>query len=104
MDKYGQAHYDLEEIKGLLDDPRNRIITRSSRRGAVSLGYASDDDMVFVVKKLKKSDIFKTMQARNAPGLWQDVYHTNDKDVDLYIKLQKSACGKGVIISFKEKT
>jgi len=33
--------------------------------------------------------------------IWQDVYRTNDGNVGIYIKLQKSLDGKGVIISFK---
>ncbi len=104
MDVYGKAHYDLDEIKNLLDDPNKRLITRSSRLAAVSLGYAGDNDMVKRVKMLKKSEIYKTMESNRNPGLWQDVYITGDSsNITLYIKLQKSCDGKGVIISFKEK-
>jgi hypothetical protein len=103
LNKYGQAHYDLDEIKNLLDDPNKRIVTRASRLDAVSLGYAGPDDMVERVKLLKKTEIYKTMEAEKKPGLWQDVYVTEDCGVGLYIKLQKSCDGKGVIISFKKK-
>ena len=33
--------------------------------------------------------------------IWQDVYRSNDSEAGIYIKLQKSVDGKGVIISFK---
>ncbi|GBC60566.1 motility quorum-sensing regulator MqsR [Desulfonema ishimotonii] len=103
MQKYGVAHYDLDEIKELLDDPGTRIITRESRKGAVRLGYAGDSDMVRRVQKLRKNEIYKTMEAEKCPGLWQDVYRTSDNAFRLYIKLQKAVNGKGVIISFKER-
>lgn len=102
MNRYGIAHYDLDEIKDILGDPAKRIITRSSRLTAVSLGYAGDNDMVERVKKLKNTEIHKSMDSLKKLGLWQDVYITNDNGVDVYIKLQKSMNGKGVIISFKK--
>lgn len=39
--------------------------------------------------------------------LWQDVYHSSDKKADgscvkLYIKIQITKNGNGVVISFKE--
>ena len=103
MNWFEVAYYDLEEIKNLITDPNTRIITRSSRLTAVSLGYASADDMVERIKKLKKTEIYKTMESLTKPGLWQDVYITSDSGVDVYIKLQKSMDEKGVIIRFKKK-
>lgn len=103
MDKFGVAHYDLEEIKNLLNDPQKRHITQSSRLTAVSLGYAGDNDMVERIKKLRKTEIYKTMESIQKPGLWQDVYRTNDNCTEIYIKLQKSVDGKGVIVTFKKK-
>ncbi|OQY59448.1 MAG: hypothetical protein B6245_06550 [Desulfobacteraceae bacterium 4572_88] len=55
------------------------------------------------VKNLKKIEIYKSMKSLKKPGLWQDVYHTNDGDTERCIKLQKSRDGKAIIISFKEK-
>lgn len=103
LDTYGTAHYDLDELKDLLDDPGRRIITQSSRLGASSLGYISPDEMVERVQSLRKGEIYKTMTATRKPGLWQDVYKTSDGNGRLlYIKLQKSVDEKGVIISFKK--
>ena len=103
MDIFGKSHYDLCEIQQLLDDPNTRIITRSSFTEAVKLGYASESDMVERVRKLKKTEIYKTMTTHKNSSLWQDVYVTTDKCNSLYIKLQKYLDGKGIIISFKEK-
>lgn len=103
MDIFGKSHYDLYEIQELLNDPNTRIITRSSFTEAVKLGYASESDMVERVRKLKKTEIYKTMTTHKSSTLWQDVYLTADKSKLLYIKLQKSFDGKGIIISFKEK-
>lgn len=95
--------YDLDEIKELLKSEETRIITRRDRREAVSLGYADDDAMVDRVLMLQSNEFYKTMEAETMPGLWQDVYRSDDLTVTLYIKLQISFNGKGVIISFKEK-
>jgi hypothetical protein len=103
LDKYGVAHYDLYEIKDLLNDPEKRIITRVSRINAVELGYASDSDMVDRINSLRVDEIYKSMESKKCPGLWQDVYITNDGSIELYIKLQKSIDDKGVIIQFKRK-
>ena len=95
--------YDLDEIKELLKNEDTRIVTRRDRREAVRLGYPDDDAMVDRVLLLQASEFYKTMEAETKPGLWQDVYRSDDVTVTLYIKLQISFNGQGVIISFKEK-
>jgi motility quorum-sensing regulator/GCU-specific mRNA interferase toxin len=93
--------YELEEIKELLQEIGTRIITKSSRQDAVKLGYADDAEMVNRILKITSKDFFKTMPAEKSP-FFQDVYYTWDGTKKIYIKLQKSLTGKGVIISFKE--
>jgi motility quorum-sensing regulator / GCU-specific mRNA interferase toxin len=95
--------YDLDKIKELLKVEETRIITSSARREAVLLGYADGDAMADRVLMLQANEFYKTMEAETMPGLWQDVYRSDDLTVTLYIKLQISFNGKGVIISFKEK-
>lgn len=99
--RFGEATCDLAELQDLLRDSRRAHITRSAFNGAVSVGYASWGEIIARVLRLKKDEIYKTMRARNIPGLWQDVYRTEDAGFSLYIKLQKSRDGEGVIISFK---
>jgi hypothetical protein len=103
LDRLEVAHYDLNEIKELLKSPDTRFITRRSRFEAVRLGYASDSDMVNRIQLLSVNEIYKTMESIQFPGLWQDVYRTSDGPIELYIKIQKSNDGKGVIIQFKER-
>jgi len=94
--------YDLEQLKELLKKEESRIITRRDRKEAVKLGYADDGDMVNRVLKLRPEEFHKTMPAEKFPSLMQDVYYTFDNSIKLYIKLQISYSGKGVIIAFKE--
>jgi motility quorum-sensing regulator/GCU-specific mRNA interferase toxin len=54
------------------------------------------------VCRLSHSEFYKSMESEKIKGTYQDVYYTYDEDVKLYIKLQISFDGKGVIISFKE--
>jgi motility quorum-sensing regulator/GCU-specific mRNA interferase toxin len=94
--------YDLDEIKELLKSEDTRIVSRRDRLEAVRLGYADDEEMVRRVLKLTDSDFHKTMPSIIYPSMMQDVYYTRDGATRLYIKLQISFNGKGVIISFKE--
>ncbi|WP_175530264.1 type II toxin-antitoxin system MqsR family toxin [Desulfobacula phenolica] len=103
MPRFGTATYDLYEIQDLLKTPGSRIITRECYRNAVSLGYSSEEEIVNRVLQLRPSDLYKTMEAESKPGLWQDVYHSNEGSITLYIKLQLSFNGKGVVIQFKRK-
>lgn len=103
MEILGKAFYDLNELKRLLNNPTTRIITGVALREAASLGYSSTVDMVHQVMRLRTSDVYKTMESEKCPGLWQDVYRINDGNNDLYIKIQKTFDGKGVIIAFKER-
>ena len=100
-DIYGKAHYNLEEIKELLKSPSTRVITDSSMTRAVRLGYTTREDVVQRVLKVKSSDIYKNMESVKIPGVRQDVYKSTEDGNTLYIKVQKSKIGKGVVISFK---
>ena len=105
MFKKEEPSYNLAKLQELLKREESRVITKSARQAAVSLGYADDEDMVRMVLRLIPLDFYKTMPADKSV-LMQDVYHTYDKskNLHLYIKLQLSFSGKnGIIISFKEK-
>lgn len=102
------ATYDLDEIKSLVRQVETRIITRTCRQNAVTLGFAGDTEIVNAILALKKINLYKTMPANSddKKGIMQDVYHLNDYCPGrvLYIKLQKSFDGrKGVVIQLKEK-
>jgi hypothetical protein len=102
LDRYGVATYDLEYIKALLSRERYHI-TKKAQKGATSLGYASDVDIIERVLKVLPTEIHKTMPAeKGPPGTMQDVYNSVDEEGQrIYIKLQISAFGDSVIVSFK---
>ena len=83
------SHYNLDSIKELIS-ANQYFITQSARQGYFELGF--DDDKVI--------EIIMTTYHDNK--IWQDVYHKNIDNIDLYIKLQIS--DKAIVISFKERT
>jgi len=96
-----KPHYGLDALKMLLLHESTRIVTRSGRQGAAMLGYFDDESIVARVMKLASREFYKSMTMYDNSKIWQDVYRSNDGEVGIYIKLQKSLDGKGVIISFK---
>ena len=96
-----KPHYGLDALKMLLLHESTRILTRSGRQGAATLGYFTDDVIVARVLQLKSSEFYKSMTVNGNSRIWQDVYRTKDGDIGIYIKLQKSVDAKGVVISFK---
>lgn len=73
----------------------------SARQYASTLGFLFDREIIKRVCQLKESEFQKTMNATKMAGFKQDVYLTQERGAQLYIKLQKSADGKAVVISFK---
>ena len=101
MEHFGRAHYSLTELQALVRAPESRVITRSAHQGAVEAGMAGEEEIVECVCGLLVREIYKTMTTHFDNTLWQDVYRTRRNGVDLYVKLQKSPGGQGVVISFK---
>jgi len=98
-------HYDLEKLKELLQSSDTRRITGRSQRQAAELGFNTPESMVEVVETLANRCHFdKSMTKNSDHTVWQDVYKKevtiDEEQVLLYIKLQESPVGTGVIISF----
>lgn len=96
-----KPHYGFDALKMLLLHESTRIVTRSGRQGAAMLGYFDDESMVDRVLRFASREFYKSMTTHCNSKIWQDVYRTNDGNVGIYIMLQKSLDGKGVVISFK---
>ena len=96
-----KPHYSLDALKMLLLHESTRIVTRSGRQGAAMLGYFDDETIVARVLRLASGEFYKSMTTYGNSRIWQDVYRTCDGEIGIYIKLQKSLDGKGVVISFK---
>lgn len=96
-----KPHYGLDALKMLLLHESTRIVTRSGRQGAAMLGYFDEEAVVARVLRLAAIEFYKSMTTYGNSKIWQDVYRTCDGEVGIYIKLQKSLDGKGVVISSK---
>lgn len=96
------SHYDLEQIKKLLDNESTRKITEQAIDGAATLGYLTIEDMLDVVDRLRRRHLYKSMTVHGNSKLWQDVYKIADEGNDLYIKLQMDEAGeRAVLVQFK---
>jgi motility quorum-sensing regulator/GCU-specific mRNA interferase toxin len=97
-----KPHYDLDELKRLIEHPRTRNITLEAVQTASEVGFASVSEIVGVVLELESADFHKTMPSDRQPGTFQDVYRKTINGIELYIKLRKSR-DKGIVISFKKR-
>ena len=99
----GKPTYDLRHLQKLVGQgDLSRFVTVAARRGAGEAGFG-EADIISAVLELGSSDFYKTMEAEQYPGRWQDVYRLEFRGVALYIKLQLSADGRAVVIQFKPR-
>lgn len=94
--------YTLARVRQLVVLQRFRI-TNTATRGAGELGLDLPD-ILACVANLSNGDFYKSMHAKHAPGLWQDVYRPIFRDTALYVKIQivgSSPDDLTVVISFK---
>jgi len=98
-----KPHYDLTIIKRFFGSISTRLITQEARKGAVSVGYMDEDDILSAVKRLCSDHFYKSMTSYRSHRIWQDVYrYRDDNDIPLYIKLQLSQDGgKAILIQMK---
>ncbi|QBR83820.1 type II toxin-antitoxin system MqsR family toxin [Legionella israelensis] len=102
MSEKKTPEYVLEDIKKAFSRADRLRMTVSAKQGQVSLGF-TDEDVVSAIQALTNRDFYKSMAPRR-PGFtaWQDVYKSQFKGVELYIKFQVGTRGE-LILSFKEK-
>lgn len=100
IDKW-KRHYDLAELKKLIANEKTRIITGDCSRNAHALGI-SYTEIIEIVLSITSDDFYKSMTSYENNKIWQDVYKPHHGDLELYIKLQKSLDGKGVVIQLKQ--
>jgi motility quorum-sensing regulator / GCU-specific mRNA interferase toxin len=98
-----KPHYELKTIRKFFGSPSTRIITQTARRGAVSVGYMDEDDILLVINRLCQDHFYKSMTSYGDHKVWQDVYkYRDDNDTPLYIKVQLSLDRrKAVLIQMK---
>jgi len=100
MEKRKQ-HYKLADIQAQMVDIANLHLTNTAREGLFELGF-SNDDAVNAIQALTIKDFYKSMTTYKNHKVWQDVYNSSFKDVELYIKFQSHRAGYFFTISFKE--
>ena len=96
--------YDLESLKDAFHDVESLggRVTNSAFREAQELGL-SREDMIEVIQALETRDFYKSMTSYANHRVWQDVYHSEHGDRELYLKFSVKANGDYLLISFKEK-
>jgi motility quorum-sensing regulator/GCU-specific mRNA interferase toxin len=98
-----RAHHNLEDIKAQFSDPELlSSITVSARNDARALGF-SDEDIVLVIQNLMPRNLYKSMTSYHDHTLWQDVYWSAYRNVNLYVKFTAGEDGSYWLLSFKEK-
>jgi hypothetical protein len=98
--------YDLDTIQAR-ERSGSYFIRSTAASDARGIGFG-EVDIVRCIAALDATCFHKTMPAHEprarAAGLWQDVYRARVDEHWLYIKLQISASGAAVIISFKRRS
>lgn len=99
----GTPTYDLEELQRLIGQgPISSWITITAEKGAALLGLERSD-IIDAVMELRAWHFYKSMASQYQPGLWQDVYHLEHREIPLYIKLQITTDGRAVVVQFKRR-
>ncbi len=99
----GKPTYDLQLLQQLVGQGElSRTITKAATQGAVLLGF-DRDAIIEAILLLKPENFYKTMESELLPGLWQDVYHLEFREEQLYIKLQLGDGGRAFVIQFKQR-
>lgn len=93
-------HYSLSEIHAQMLIEQDMNLTATALAGIRSASM-SQANALSVIKKLVRKNFYKSMTTHGDSRIWQDVYHSSWKGVDLYIKFQRHE--EYFVISFKEK-
>jgi len=101
MTEKRKPHYVLKDLKALSKKAESRLITRQSVKDAQKIGF-SKTEILDVIQSLDSATFSKSMTVYKNNKLWQDVYLPVVKGIKLYVKIQKSALGQCVVISFKQ--
>jgi len=96
-----KSHYNLIEVKNLIQAKRVKITYRASENAQIDFGF-SEKDVITQVLELEQVNFYKSMTSDNNNKIWQDVYHKRINSQIAYIKIQ-IVDEKTVIIQFKEK-
>ncbi|NWL80505.1 mRNA interferase MqsR [Pseudomonas taiwanensis] len=91
-------HCKLSVVRALVEAGKVRA-TMSALAGGASLGF-DFEGIVRVVRALAPADFYKSMSTHADHKIWQDVYRTDTKAGEVYLKL--TVIDDVLIVSFKE--
>lgn len=92
-------HCNLSVVKALVEAGKVRA-TVSAFNGAQDLGINNMTGMCEVVMTLTPANFYKSMTTHADHRIWQDVYHAQIADNEVYLKL--TVIDDVLIVSFKE--
>ena len=95
-------HYDLAVIKAEVRRLGRQAFTKTAEKTGLDLGF-SFTEMREIVFELQNRMLYKSMTSYDDHRVWQDMYHINSKDLEIYIKVTYRPGGGPPTISFKEK-
>lgn len=101
MEKY-TPHYDWAGIKADVRRLGSKAFTRTAKDSGEDLGF-SMEDMQIVIYELQNRMLYKSMTTYGDHRIWQDVYYTHAKNMEIYIKVTYRPNGRPPVISFKER-
>ncbi|WP_454564774.1 type II toxin-antitoxin system MqsR family toxin [Pseudomonas sp. AIG] len=95
-------HYELAVIKAEVRRLGQKAFTKASVKSAEKLGF-NLSEMLEIVFELQTRMLYKSMTTYDDHRIWQDVYHINSRDQEIYVKVTYRPGGSPPVISFKEK-
>jgi len=95
-------HYNLAVIKEDVRRLGRKAFTKTAEKTGLDLGFNVRERQE-IVFELQNRMLYKSMTTYDDHQVWQDVYHINSQDLEIYIKVTYRPAGGPPVISFKEK-
>ncbi|RON16113.1 type II toxin-antitoxin system MqsR family toxin [Pseudomonas frederiksbergensis] len=95
-------HYDLAVVKAEVARMGVHAFTNKALETGRSMGL-NYQSMQKVIYALERRMLYKSMTTYLDHRTWQDVYHAQVNDQEIYIKVTYCPGGGAPVISFKEK-
>ena len=92
-------HYLLSAIQAQMTGIEEMNITFTAQAGIRAAGMVMGDALD-VVRRLTRTNFYKSMTTHMDHRVWQDVYHAQWRGKALYVKFQQA--GEYFVVSFKE--
>ena len=93
-------HYRLKEFQAQMKTVPDLKLTKSAMEGIRRAGMVNQDAL-YVVQSLSRQNFYKSMTTHADHRVWQDVYHSEWNNLELYVKFQRDSAGFFFTISFK---